>query len=161
MSEELPDPDDEEATRALNLYIDSVAADCPCFEPDPRQAQFFSFLDNMRKSQDTTDYQFIPMNGFRASAVDLGWLKDRAEKMVEEKGSQYGSYGLCHLVSQLLDRCVQRPKGGIVTPDAQRGTMEVRFETKDDEGHYEYRFAVPLPAEVWEKHEKTRDDQGK
>lgn len=148
MSEEtLPDPEDEAVLQAQKDYIKSIAADCPMFGTDPRQAHLFAYIDEARKDPELADQEYIPMNGFPASAVNLGWLKDACIRMVAEKWGEYGGYGLSRLIDAFLSVCIQRLKTASVRPDAERGTIEVRFETKDDHGYYEYRFAVPMPDE--------------
>lgn len=143
-----PDPEEAEILREQEAYIASVIADCPAFEPDPRQACFFKHIDQMRKESDWKDIELIPMSGFRASSVDLGWLKDKALKMVEEKHDDCGPEYICGLIFMMLQRCVQRMKAELTRADYERNTIEVYFITKDDTGSYEYRFAVPLPVEI-------------
>lgn len=145
--EEADDPEDAEAAQEQEEYIANLVADCPTFPPDLRQEFFFSSMDEMRKNPDWKDLEVIPMGGFRASAVDLGWLKDRAIRIVVDKLDDHGPHGVAHLVCMMLRRCVQRLKGEMVGADTDRNTIEVLFETKDDEGHYEYRFAIPLPVQ--------------
>lgn len=153
--EELPDPEDAEARKRQEEYLDSLVADCPAFPPDPRQDHFYEHVHEMRKDPEMKDMETCPMNGFRASAVDLGWLKDKCVRLVEEKWEEFGAYGLSALIDEMVARCVQRLKSMIVRPDYERRTFEVMFNTKDDEGHYEYRFAVPLPDEE----EEEEDDE--
>lgn len=128
-----------------DAYITSLVADCPAFPPDPRQSHFFHHLDQWRKDPEVMEQKFIPMGGFRASAVDVGWLKDKAEQLVEDKFEEYGPAGVCGLIDLMISRSVQRLKVLIVHPDSERMTAEINMTTKDDHGYYEYRFAVVLP----------------
>jgi hypothetical protein len=103
----------------------------------------------MRKDPGWIESDLIPMNGFRASAVDLGWLKEKALTIVEEKGKEYGAHGLEHLICLFLRQCIQRLKNEFVFADPERNTLEVRLVAKDDDGYYEYKFAVAIPVELW------------
>lgn len=138
---------DDEAMLEHAEYVAKLASEVPTFAPDERQQGFFAFVEQSRNDPDLEDVRFIRMNGFLASNVNLGWLKDRAMRIVEEKFGTLGKYGCCRIIDMLAGETVQRLKCALVRPDAERWTIEVFLVTQDDEGQYEYRFAVPLPEE--------------
>ena len=136
---------DEEAAQQQALYVAELAADCPQYEPDSRQSALFDVLDDIRKEGEHEDVAFIPMGGFRASQVDLGWLLDKAYKAVEELHEEFGPRYICGVLEGLIQKCVQRMKLVTTRYDGVVGSIKVCFTTKDDEGWYDYSFEVSVP----------------
>jgi len=153
--EDSPDPDDPAVKTAMEEYVIGLVADCPAFPPDERQKYFYSCLDEMRKEM--PDSEFISMNGFRASAVDLGWIRDRVAKIVDEKLDDLGCMCVSTLVEMFITRSVQRVKTGTANHLYEIGALDVRFTTQDDEGHYDYHFLVPVSDEADEEFPEERD----
>ncbi len=101
----------------------------------------------MRKDGDLEDPQFISMSGFQASCIDLGWIRDRFEKLVKNLYLQYGPYYIMSIMDAVLNKTVQRLKSQMMHYDSGRATIEVLFVTRDDKGSYEYRLGIPTPIE--------------
>ncbi len=140
-------PDAEEAEAHKSDIIHKLLKECPQFEPDPRQEHLFAYIDKMRKDETLEDPQIISMSGFRASCVDLGWIRDRFEKLVKTLYLRYGPYYIMPIMDAVIGKTVQRLKSQMMHYDSGRATIEVLFVTKDDEGSYEYRLGIPTPIE--------------
>lgn len=110
--------------------------------PDPRQNQFRSVMTamNAESDQPTT---VIPMEGFRASHVDLGWLSEEILDYVLTIPDS-DPKRLAALIGEELPQVVQRLKGCSVSADDWPEAISLSFETKDDSGTYSYSLSVHL-----------------
>ncbi len=111
-------------------------------EPDPRQRQFRSVMTAMRAESDEP-ITVIPMEGFRASHVDLGWL---AEEILDYVRTipDCDPARLAALIGEELPQVVQRLKGCSVSTENWPEAISLSFETKDDSGTYSYSLSVHL-----------------
>ena len=136
----------KEYADAVANYVAPLCAECPQFAPDPQQSAFFGVLDNLRKGAEWDELASIPMSGFPASAVDVEWLKAKAQKVTEDLYQDFGPHYILPVIDHLLTRCVQRLKTLELTSSDEGTAIEVFFVTKDDNGYYEYRFNVSFDA---------------
>jgi hypothetical protein len=108
-------------------------------ESDPRQAQFRATMAAMSDQPITV----IPMQGFCASRVDLGWLSDEILDYVQTI-PDCDPDRLAALIGKELPLVVQRLKSYSVSTDDWPEVISVSFETKDDRGWYRYALSVHL-----------------
>jgi hypothetical protein len=88
----------------------------------------------------------IPMDGFAASNVNLGWLQDEIEEYWRQHRPT--SREMMTWVVQDIELVVQRLKDVRVRwrDESAARLLLVSLTTKDDHGVYEYEFAARLPA---------------
>ncbi len=111
-------------------------------EPDPRQRQFRSVMTAMSAESDQP-IAVIPMEGFRASHVDLGWISEEIlDYVLTIPDCDPGR--LAALICDELPQVVQRLKGCSVTTEDWPEAISLSFETKDDSGTYRYSLSVHL-----------------
>jgi hypothetical protein len=113
-------------------------------EDDPRQDEFRTELARAlaEAGDDVKSATVIPLHGFRASCVDLGWIQDQVNLYVRRHAPTVED--LIALVEAELPQVVQRVKAISVDPERWPHVVEIAFETKDDLGSYSYLVSIPL-----------------
>jgi hypothetical protein len=87
----------------------------------------------------------IPMEGFSASNVDIGWLKDRIRDTWHESSlnvedfAEALDWGLTYMVQR-----VKKLEINQVELSQEQALLEIDMTTKDDFGYYGYHFNVKL-----------------
>jgi hypothetical protein len=107
--------------------------------PDPRQAKFLAVCEQSRAE----GFVMISMEGFRASNVDLGWLRDEIDDYVSTMPGVMPA-DVVETITNELPRVVQRLKSCSVDTADWPESLKLAFETKDDNGWYEYSLSVYL-----------------
>lgn len=129
----------------------------PHFPVDMRQAAFGAWLEG-QVAKHGNAINTIPMTGFPASAVNLGWLQDQIFVAWTTSATQTHSDVLLlqSCVKRQLPLAVQRLKDLSVQLHSADGKslrtspvnlpldLGISFTTKDDWGWYEYSFYVRL-----------------
>lgn len=110
--------------------------------PDPRQAQFRSTMATI-SAESGGGVTVIPMEGMRASHVDLGWLSDEILDYVQTV-PDCKAERLAKLIDVELPQVVQRLKTLSVSTKDWPEALSLSFETKDDAGSYHYSLSVHL-----------------
>lgn len=144
-------PKETPAMKERQKYAAELTKDCPFFAPDERQKGLFTCLDAIRKRRDMGKVAVIPMQGFPAAWVNLGWLQLKADTAQKELLDKHGMSYVAKVVELIVVESVQRVKFIKAVP-AQKTTrqkeirqIDVKFRTKDDDGYYSYEFYVNLP----------------
>jgi hypothetical protein len=110
-------------------------------EPDPRQAKFRAVMDAV-DAESSTPLSRIAMAGYRASHVDVGWIRDSILGYAILH-PETGADELAAVIARELPRVVQRLKTWSLDLDAWP-ELVLSFETKDDEGTYRYELSIDL-----------------
>ena len=145
--------DPEKDAKEQKEIVAEVLKVVPQFPPDTRQEGFYAFVDEMRKRGDLEDPEVISMSGFHASKVDMGWLRDAFEELVEKLYVPHGPYYLMPIFDGILEKSIQRLKTRTMHYDGGIDAIMVLFISVDDAGSYEYRMSIPTPPEAEEEQE--------
>lgn len=108
---------------------------------DPRQTAFVEATANMKKEMEGWDLQISydenhPV-GFPASFVDLGYLQN-----VFYQACQHGRNFNKKFIILMLTTLVHRTKSFDIKKIENSYIYEIKFQSKDDYGWYEYKFNV-------------------
>lgn len=136
----------------LKMFID------PPVIVDTRQETFVGpAQDKVRHYLDGMEIGMIGLQGFKASAVDLGWLNTRIKNCAEQRwpanqvrlaAPKHSPVEVQNLILQELPKVVQRLKRIEVIVDEGKKEgftrYSLKFTTKDDFGWYEYGFEVVI-----------------
>jgi hypothetical protein len=110
--------------------------------PDPRQELFRTALASFG-ADGGAPVRMIPMQGFRASHIDLGWIQQQVLSfVVTHPGIECNE--VCEQIEAELPMIIQRLKSFSIVSDDWPESVELEFETKDDVGSYHYRLRLPV-----------------
>ena len=124
-----------------------VFYDPPEMEQDDRQRVFGKALDKVDEHLENDGFEevgTISMRGFRAAAVDLGWLQDRIREYWFKYEPDWET--AVQEIGEGLGRVVQRLK--YLNLNKTKTHIEVEMRTKDDHGYYSYEFALYIEKDV-------------
>lgn len=123
-----------------------VFYDPPRMEGEERQRVFGRGLDAIIEEDEREGYESATINlvGFRASAVDLGWLHDRIrEYWFRERPDPDEAR---KAITKGIRQVVQRAKK--VEVEVTEKLVSVILVTKDDFSYYEYRVQVYIEKDI-------------
>ncbi len=133
----------------------------PRFPPDPRQQQTSRIIGNIARAVEHEMKIAGPnlVQGFPASGVDLGRLKDALESGVQRLDAEQVAERwdeVFEWIRRVIAAWVQRYK--TLKIERLEGGIRIEMETQDDHGYYDYAFDV-FPKQQKNDPRKRRETQ--
>lgn len=115
----------------------AIFDEVPTGEPDPNQELFRAAIATIEGAT------IIPMRGFRASHIDLGWIQQQVLSfVVVNPGIECDE--VCGQIEAELPSIIQRLKAFSISSEDWPESLDIEFETKDDNSSYHYRLRLPV-----------------